>query len=221
VLPYGSVLQYSLLNSTGRTEDYGEDHDLTGRGKQFVARVGHPALARLVDALPDLVNVRVAVLGPGAGLSPHQEQVFVRAPDGEVVARVRCHLPVVTEPAATITLDEQVLHLEEGVVHLVNHGCVHAARNDGERPRVHLLWDQVLTVDAFELLLGAGAPAEPFVRVGADERTVRPVARARLTGARRLPRLVPDRELRGVTLARDRWWEPAAQERGPAKPAGT
>lgn len=206
VLPYGEVLQYSLYNSTGHSQDFADDHDLTRRGKYFGARAGCPVLGRLVDALPDLVNVRVAVLGPGAGLSPHQEQVFIRAPDGGVVARLRFHLPVMTDPSATLTLDEEVVHLAEGGVYLVNHGCVHAARNAGDRRRVHLLWDQVLTPEVFELVGGPGPVVEPFVRVAQADQRVEPVARARLTAVRRLPRTLSEPELRAAGLARDQWW---------------
>lgn len=207
VLPYGEVLQYSLFNSTGRTEDFSDDHDLSRPGKTFVARNACPTLGRLVDGLPDLVNVRVAVLGPGAGLSPHQEQVFIRAPNGDVVARVRCHLPVKTASTATLVLDDQVLHLEEGVVHLVNHGCVHAARNDGDEPRVHVLWDQVLTTDAFAFLMGRRPTADPWLAIPPDEQVAQPVTRVRVSAARRLPRRVRDEEIREVRLARDRWWQ--------------
>ena len=63
--PFGEVLQHSLLNASGRSDDYTHDHDQSCRGKRFHAAAEHPALARFIAALPHTVNVRINVLGPG------------------------------------------------------------------------------------------------------------------------------------------------------------
>lgn len=187
VHPFGTVVQYSLLNSSGRPDDFSEDHDLDRGTKRFHAAADAPELARLVALFPDAVNVRVNVLGATSGLAAHEEHAFVRIPGGPVAARVRLHLPLETGPAAVLVLDGQVYRLAEGVVHLVNHGCVHAARNGGPAPRVHLVWDVVLTGAAYELLFADGTAPDPLRRITGAERAVVPLRTERVAGARRLP----------------------------------
>lgn len=158
VLPFGTVVQYSLLNTSGRFDDFSNDHHAFARGKGFAHAADHPALATFLDLFPDAVNCRVNVMGPSSGLSPHEEHVLTYAPDGSVVAKLRFHLPLHTTSEATLVLDEQVFTLESGVVHFVNHGCVHAAANRGSEPRTHLVWDMILTRRTFDLMFGDDDP---------------------------------------------------------------
>lgn len=153
--PQGEVLQYSLLNRSGRTDDFSADHDLSCRDKWFFDAAAFPLLGDLVAALPHLVNFRINLLGPGAALPAHEEHVPFRTVGGWIGARLRFHLPVQTNPRAELHLDGRVFHLEAGVAHLVNHGCVHAAANHGATSRVHLLWDALLTEDLYRLLFGS------------------------------------------------------------------
>ncbi|MGR6918123.1 aspartyl/asparaginyl beta-hydroxylase domain-containing protein [[Actinomadura] parvosata] len=167
--PRGRVAQYSLLTASGRYDDFSRDHDLSSFGKRFWEADRYPLLAALVGALPDLVNVRLLVLAPGAALPPHEEHALVRAGDGTIGVRARFHLPLETGPAATITLDGAVYHLEAGTIHLVNHGCVHAAENAGAADRVHLVWDQLMTFDAATVMFGQAAGPPGFARLGLVE----------------------------------------------------
>jgi hypothetical protein len=205
VLPYGSVLQFSLLNTSGRFDDFRTDHDLTRRDKRFAAAADYPALAELVAALPDAVNVRVNLLGPASGLMPHEEHLFVRAPNGAVVARVRFHLPVATNPGALVVLDGDAYHLEPGVVHFVNHGCLHAARNRGEHPRIHLVWDMVLTQAVYEVMFGDSACPSPLQRITGPARRLAASHTERLGASRRLPPQVSQQEAAGALLAPADW----------------
>ncbi|MGW3448812.1 aspartyl/asparaginyl beta-hydroxylase domain-containing protein [Streptomyces sp. NPDC001076] len=173
--PRGGVEQFSLLNASGRCDDYSRDHDLSCFGKRFHHGGHYLALEALIAALPHLVNFRINVLGPGAVLPPHEEHSVVRAQDGTVGVRARFHLPLITNPGATLLLDGDVHHLQVGVVHLVNHGCVHAARNDGADERVHLVWDMLLTAAATGTMFGAGPAPAGFTR--SRERAAQPVAR--------------------------------------------
>ena len=143
--PHGRVLTWSLLNRTGRTDDFSSDHDLSCRNKWFFHERTAPVLGEFLAELPHLINCRVNLLGPGASLSAHEEHVPFRTDAGTVGARVRFHLPLVTNDRAELTLDGAVFHLTTGNVYLVNQGCVHAARNAGETERVHLVWDALLT----------------------------------------------------------------------------
>lgn len=218
VLPYGQVHQYSLFNSSGRANDFSSDHDLARRDKSVLAPLAYPALASFAARLPDLVNLRVAVLGAGAGLSPHQEHVFVRAPSGHVVPRVRFHLPLETTPNALLVLDDDAFWLEPGTTHLVNHGCVHAAHNGGPRPRVHLVWDQVLTAEAFSLMLGDSPVDPPWRRLLGSDRLAPVVLRKRLGAARRLPPQVSAADIDKAVLAPEGWDQPFPPGTQPIRP---
>ena len=150
--PQGEVLQYSLLNRTGRTDDFLSDHDFSCQGKWFFDDAIAPALGELISAFPHLVNFRMNVLGPGAELPAHEEQVVFRARNGRPAARLRFHLPVETNEDAALVLDGAVFSLPPGRVYLVNQCCVHAARNRGSRDRTHIVWDALLTARLIEFL---------------------------------------------------------------------
>jgi hypothetical protein len=185
--PRGEVLQFSLFNRSGRTSDFSEDHDLSSVGKRFGSAAEYPVLASFMATFPDLVNVRLNVLGPRARLAVHEEHSIVRMSNGTIGACVRYHLPLVTNESAHLTLDEHVFHLDCGIVHLVNHGCFHAVRNDGAKRRVHLVWDQLLTRDAYDVLFGDGSSPCWGIRIADHERTP-PVLRVERMGAAiRLP----------------------------------
>ncbi|MQY10927.1 hypothetical protein SRB5_10400 [Streptomyces sp. RB5] len=170
--PRGRVEQFSLLNASGRSDDFSRDHDGSCFGKRFHHAERLRALAAFTAGLPHLVNFRVNVLGDGAALPPHEEHSVIRSRDGSVGVRARFHLPLVTHPAATLLLDGDLHHLEAGSVYLVNHGCVHAAENGGPRERVHLVWDMLLTAEACDVMFGQGPVPPGFTRVHA---VVRPV----------------------------------------------
>lgn len=162
--PFGEVLQFSLHNRSGRFDDFSADHDRSCEGKRFARAAAYPALGELLAGWPHLVNARINVLGPRAGLSPHEEQVLIRTRAGTIGARLRFHLPIATDAGAELTLDGAVYHLEAGTVYFVNHGCVHAAANRGDAARIHLAWDMLLTRAAFDCMFG-GADLPGLVRV--------------------------------------------------------
>jgi hypothetical protein len=185
--PFGDVLQYSLLNESGRYDDFTSDHDLSCFGKRFHEAPKYPALARLVECFPHTVNFRINVLGPGAGLSPHEEHVAMQTHSGKVGARVRFHLPIATNGRAELMLDGWSYHLDEGTIYFVNHGCVHAAVNRGDAPRVHLVWDMLLTADAFALMFGNGLATLPLLRIPEDQSVPEPLRVERAGAHRALP----------------------------------
>ncbi|MCA8968210.1 MAG: aspartyl/asparaginyl beta-hydroxylase domain-containing protein [Planctomycetes bacterium] len=156
--PRGEVLQYSLLNASGRTDDFASDHDLSTRNKWFFDAVRWPALSDWITTWPDVINFRVHVLAAGAALEAHEEHVPFRTKRGGVGARLRFHLPIETNPEAELNLDGAVHHLEAGAVFLVNQGCVHSTHNRGAAPRVHLVWDSFLTSATFAFLFEASDP---------------------------------------------------------------
>ena len=184
--PRGDVRQYSLLNASGRTSDFSSDHALSSFGKHLHLGGAYPMLKAFVETFPDIINFRINVLGPGARLAAHEEHSIVRTERGTIGACLRYHLPIVTNPGAELTLDGEVFHLEEGNVYLVNHGCVHAARNAHER-RVHLVWDQLLTRDAYEAVFGEARDPEWGICFCGEERIAQPVRTERMGAFVRLP----------------------------------
>ncbi|MET9886491.1 aspartyl/asparaginyl beta-hydroxylase domain-containing protein [Streptomyces sp. NPDC006430] len=196
--PSGRVEQYSLLNASGRCDDFSRDHDLSAFGKRFHHGAHHPALAALIGSLPHLVNFRINVLGPGASLAPHEEHSVVRAKSGAVGIRARFHLPLTTHPAATLLLDGDVHHLEAGAVYLVNHGCVHAAENAGPADRTHLVWDMLLTTEAAAVMFGRGPVPAGFTRT--RRRVAPPAARRTVMRWERIAPQVREAEARSVGL---------------------
>ena len=67
--PRGEVLQFSLLNLSGSTSDFSGDHDLSTFGKRFHHAREYPAVAAFIDSFPDILNLRVNILGAGARLA--------------------------------------------------------------------------------------------------------------------------------------------------------
>jgi hypothetical protein len=185
--PRGDVRQYSLLNASGRTSDYSADHELTSFGKWLHLNPDRPMLRLFLETFRDLINVRINVLGPGARLAAHEEHSIIRTAAGTVGACLRCHLPVLTNGGAELTLDGDVYHLEEGTVYLVNHGCVHAVLNAGTERRVHLVWDQLLTRRAYDLLFSAEEELAWGARLAAHEQVPAPIRTERMGAFVKLP----------------------------------
>jgi hypothetical protein len=182
--PRGENLQFSLLNSSGRCEDFSDDHDLSCFGKRFHLGDEYPSLRRFIEAFPHAINFRVNVLGPGARLAPHEEHSIIRTRTGLISACVRFHLPIVTNPAAELILGGQVFHLVAGTIYFVNHGCIHSARNSGSQRRIHLVWDLLLTRESYDATFGGGLawsiPTEDDDRASSPLRTERMGAYVRL-----------------------------------------
>lgn len=185
--PFGDVLQYSLLNQSGRYDDFSSDHDLSCFGKRFHDAAGYPALARLIDSFPHTVNFRINVLGPGAGLSPHEEHVAMPMRSGKLGARVRFHLPIASTDGAELMLDGESYHLDKGTIYFINHGCVHSAVNHAEQPRIHLVWDMLLTTEAFDLMFGSAPAMLPLERIPEHHAVPSPLRVERAGAHRRLP----------------------------------
>ena len=199
--PSGQVLQYSLLNATGRYDDFSTDHNLSCFGKRFRDADLYPVLGRLIDVLPHTVNVRINVLGPSAELSPHEEHSVVRTQLGTVSIRPRFHLPIFTNSGAEIILDDHVYHLEEGSIYFFNHGCFHSAHNRSEQTRVHLVWDQLLTLEVFDLMFGEGVDISfPARRVIPSQQNPVPIRQERLGFVRRLPASISEDKALNLTL---------------------
>jgi len=202
--PFGKVTQYSLYNATGRFDDFSSDHNASCFGKRFHHKVNFPELDGLMRTLPALINCRLNLMGPSAGLSMHEEHSVIKAQSGLVGIRARFHLPIVTNPLAEISLDGSVYHLEAGSIFFINHGCVHSAVNSGTATRIHLVWDLLLTRAACNLLFGDMADACPAhtIRVPSSQRCVTPVRTTAISNARVLPSSLSEPEAADLAFLR-------------------
>ena len=76
-----------------------------------------------------------------------------------------------------MTLDCEVFRFVPRTIYYFNQGCVHAASNPGDAPRIHLVWDQLLTPDAFALMFGGAPVPHGLLRIPNEARPVRTLAR--------------------------------------------
>ena len=197
--PSGRVLQYSLFNASGRYDDFTSDHILSVFGKRFSGAKKYPVLDEFILSFPNAINFRVNILGPQAELAPHEEHILVRGQTGTIGLRIRMHLPIVTNLAAEIILEESVYHLEAGFVYFVNHGCFHSARNGGDQPRIHLVWDLLFTRDCFALLFGTDSDLPLSARrLSPAEQHVLSLRKERMGPIRRMPDPFPELSVQDI-----------------------
>jgi hypothetical protein len=185
--PRGQVLQFSLLNVSGRYDDFTSDHKLSCLSKQFRGGAAYPVLANFVSLFPHAINFRVNLMGPRSLLSPHEEHAVIRTSTGSVGVRARFHLPIVTNPHAELMLDGWVYHLSAGSIYFVNHGCVHSASNNAQTVRIHLVWDMLITREAFRFIFEEPGPIAPLQRISEEQQVLAPVRTERVGAYLRLP----------------------------------
>ncbi len=238
--PYGTAVQFSLFNESGKFDDFSTDHNRTRQGKRFHYAEEFPTLARFIDAFPHAYNMRLNGMGKKSGLSPHEEHVVSQSSDGNhVQVRARFHLPVATNPGAEMFLDGEVFHFEAGSVYFFNNGCIHSASNSGETFRYHFVWDTLLNQEAHDWMFVGSQPArevEFLRRLHGDDTVCQPLRQLRIgayapsgEGMRlydkfKLKYLLikphwwqnfyNGREYRQVSKMPVRWWESATADAG-------
>lgn len=53
----------------------------------------------------------------------------------------KIHVPIITNPGALFIVNDQAFHLEAGRAYEVNNIVPHAAQNDGDEDRIHLIFE--------------------------------------------------------------------------------
>lgn len=100
------------------------------------------SVRKLIDAIratgDTVTRVRLAGLAPGHSILLHRDHDPTRI--------VRLHIPIATTPHCVIDCEnrqQQIVstHLQTGKVYILNTGRRHAARNNSDQWRVHLLID--------------------------------------------------------------------------------
>ena len=199
--PTGAVRQFSLLNRSGDFGDFQDDHDLSCLGKQFHHAERYPHLAAFVANFQHAINFRVNVLGAHAGLSPHEEHSLFLSASGTAAVHARFHLPLRTSRATHMILEGEVYRFVPRTVYYFNQGCVHAAANQGGEPRIHLVWDMLLTPRAFEQMFGDAVEPPGMRRLAPHLRAIPLRGREPMPNYARLPPRVTPLEANRLALS--------------------
>lgn len=199
--PEGAVTQYSLLNRSGDFADFRTDHDLSCIGKRFYHGTRYPCLDRFISQFPHAVNFRINVLGPNAALAPHEEHSIFRSEAGSPAIRARFHVPIRTQRHARMTLDGHVFRFIPRVLYYFNQGCVHDAANLGDRARIHLVWDMLLTQQTFDMMFGDAPSPDGLGRIAVADRCIRPIGHRTVNRYALLPPLIAPFEARRLTIS--------------------
>ncbi len=169
--PTGQVRQFSLFNSSGRSDDttgdYGYRGDVKKKKLVFPQLKSMARFAALFGS--SLRNLRLNGMGTQSALSAHEENsMSVRALGTDHI--VRFHLPVFSNPKAHVHLDDERFHYREGELYFFHHGCVHAAANHGTTARYHLVFDCFLDETLFENVFpGSPSPDSGFDKALIDD----------------------------------------------------
>ncbi|MGW5410543.1 aspartyl/asparaginyl beta-hydroxylase domain-containing protein [Actinomadura geliboluensis] len=107
-----------------------------------------PALAQVIDALPAPVRgVRLMALGAGATVHEHRDYKY-----GFERGLLRLHVPIDTNPDAVVVIDGVSEHWTAGRLWFGDFGRRHYVANHGDRARVHMVLDCLVSREVVGLL---------------------------------------------------------------------
>ncbi|TMR36883.1 aspartyl/asparaginyl beta-hydroxylase domain-containing protein [Actinomadura geliboluensis] len=107
-----------------------------------------PALAQVIDALPAPVRgVRLMALGAGATVHEHRDYKY-----GFERGLLRLHVPIDTNPDAVVVIDGVSEHWTPGRLWFGDFGRRHYVANHGDRARVHMVLDCLVSREVVGLL---------------------------------------------------------------------
>lgn len=147
--------------------------------KQTLDTALFPHLHRFTRAFPNAIEMRINGLAPHSGIPHHEESLFLfHEQERKLYIQARFHLPLQTNAGAEIQLAGEIFHFAAGEIYFFNQGAVHAARNLGQTIRYHLVWDLVLTAEAYAEMFDPVGPTLPFLtRAPLNARLVTPKKR--------------------------------------------
>jgi len=160
--PYGTALQYSLYNTSGNTEDFSTDHNISqkdndGVKNKFFFDQNYKNIYSIFCLFKEgVTNFRLNGLGKNSGLSPHKEYTI-----HDERYRIRFHLPVFTNNLAWTMLEGEKFWFKPGIIYFFNNGLIHSAGNEDEETRYHLIWDLWLNDYIFDNFLDIENKSNP------------------------------------------------------------
>jgi aspartate beta-hydroxylase len=109
------------------------------RETEFLGRL--PAFADLLSRLPcEMRSARLLALHPGTVVPRHRDDYL-----GFSYGQLRLHIPILTNPRATLTFDDVTTVWEPGAVWYGDFSMPHSVTNRGDSVRVHLVVDCLLS----------------------------------------------------------------------------
>lgn len=84
---------------------------------------------------PEMPKAMLARLAAGQQIDRHTDGL------GSNVKVHKIHVPLITNPGALFCVGDQDFHLEAGAAYEVNNIAPHAAKNDGDKDRIHLIFE--------------------------------------------------------------------------------
>lgn len=106
-----------------------------------------PNLAAAIAAVPAPIRgVRLMALGAGTRVHEHRDGKY-----GFACGTLRLHVPIVTNPDAVVVIDGRSRHWDAGRLWFGDFGRPHYVANTGERARIHMVIDCLITPALVEL----------------------------------------------------------------------
>lgn len=110
-----------------------------------------PYLAKTIAAIPAPVrSVRLMALGSGAKVDEHRDSKF-----GFQYGTLRLHVPIETNPGAVVVIDGVPRHWTAGQLWFGDFSRPHYVANSGNRPRIHMVIDCLITRELLNLFPAA------------------------------------------------------------------
>lgn len=160
----GTIRQFSLFNSRDDLTFFDEDHHWFA-GRHLNRQLRHvPEFVARYFGETELQNFRIQAIAGGGDLGEHRERI-VAIPNREHHYKLRFHLPIVTNPGVSFTMDGMSYRMDERCTYLFNQLCMHGVVNQSDELRVHLVWDCYLNDHIADTLISPawnrmrGAPA--------------------------------------------------------------
>jgi len=181
VLSYGRTSSYSLIAASGNVSDASDLLTFDTSKKKFAHASRFPAIDELMKLFPDTTNWRINVLHEsdpgseevarvqGSGFSPHRAYILHEVRDTvttemKTVLRMKFHLPIVTNPYVDMHQYDTSYVFNPGEIYFFTNGCAHSVENRGNGPRIHIIWDMLLSEDTWNRSFGEGADLHEEVK---------------------------------------------------------
>lgn len=106
-----------------------------------------PYFAQTIAAIPAPVRgVRLMALGVGATVHEHRDGKY-----GFACGVLRLHIPIETNPGCVVIIDGKSWHWEAGRLWFGDFGRNHYVANNGDRTRIHMVLDCLISRELIEL----------------------------------------------------------------------
>ena len=110
-----------------------EDAEIQGREFAKETPCAFGFARKLLDFFPTAFRMYITVNSPGVVVVPHVDTIGVPQVTSKII------IPIQTNDKATWTIEDTVLHLDEGKLYFMDTSITHSTQNDGDTDRVHIM----------------------------------------------------------------------------------